>query len=251
MKCPHGILLVGLVLGISAVSAGEQTTKAAWTKLVGNFAERAAFTYVENDASLPNVFIYGDSISIGYTPEVRAALAGKANVYRIHLNGGPSGSVIGKLDTMESTMRDPALADAWGFAWDVIHINVGLHDLKYVNDQNKLDVEKGKQVASIGEYQVNLRRIIARLQEAAPDAKLIFALTTKVPAESNGRHENGELAYNAAALEVLKRHPEIAVNDLRTASLPWEQLGNVHFKPDGIAAQAEHVAGVIAGHLPR
>lgn len=250
MKCLHGIFLVGFVLGITAVNAGEQTAKAAWTKLVGKFAERAAFAHIENDASLPNVFIYGDSISIGYTPEVRAALADKANVYRVHVNGGDSASVLGKIDTMESTMRDPGLADGWDFVWDVIHLNVGLHDLKYLNDQNKLDLENGKQVSSIGEYQANLRRIIARLKRTAPDAKLIFALTTKVPPDSNGRHENSELAYNAAALEVLKGYPEIAVNDLRTASLPWEQPGNVHFKPDGITAQAEHVANVIATHLP-
>lgn len=250
MKYPHGALLVGLVLGISAINAGEQTAKSAWTQLVGNQAERPMYAYVEPQPELPKVLIYGDSISIGYTVGVREALAGRANVYRIHRNGGSSVGVIPILEQLESTMRDPALTDAWDFAWDVIHLNVGLHDLKYVNDQNKLDLENGKQIASIAEYQANLRRIVAHLQQVAPDAKLIFALTTKVPAESNGRHENGELAYNAAALEVLKRHPEIAVNDLRTASLPWEQPGNVHFKPDGIAAQAEHVAKVIQAHLP-
>lgn len=34
------------------------------------------------DPALPNVLIVGDSISIGYTRAVRAALAGKANVFR-------------------------------------------------------------------------------------------------------------------------------------------------------------------------
>lgn len=251
MKYPHGIWLVGIVLGVSAINAGEQTAKAAWTQLVGNQADRPMYAYVEPQPELPNVLIYGDSISIGYTVGVREALADRANVFRIHRNGGSSAGAITILEQLESTMRAADLQDGWDFAWDVIHLNVGLHDLKYVNDSNKLDLENGKLVATVSEYKANLRRIIAHLQKNAPEAKVIFALTTKVPPGSNGRHENGELAYNAAAMEVLKRYPEIAVNDLRTASLPWEQLGNVHFKPDGIAAQAEHVAQVIAGHLPK
>ncbi|MBT5902041.1 MAG: SGNH/GDSL hydrolase family protein [Opitutaceae bacterium] len=246
MKYPHGFWIIGLALGMSAVSAAEKSAETAWAGLVGDLGERAAFAYVENDATLPNVLIYGDSISIGYTPGVRTALKGRANVYRVHLNGGPSGSFIGKFDTMESTMRAPDMAGHWDFAWDIVHVNVGLHDLKYVNERGKLDLEAGRQVATIAEYQANLRRIIAHLRNAAPKAKLIFALTTKVPPESNGRHENAERAYNDAAMAVLKDFPEIGINDLRTASLPYEQPGNVHFKPAGIAAQAEHVANVIA-----
>ena len=113
------------------------------------------------------------------------------------------------------------------------------------------DLENGEQVASLAEYQANLRRIFAHLKKTAPQAKLIFALTTKVPSDSNGRFENAELAYNVAALAVLKEFPDIAVNDLRTASLPYEQPGNVHFKAAGLSAQAKHVAQVIASHLSK
>lgn len=251
MKYPHGFWIVGLALGMTAANAAEVTAEAAWTELVGNLIERPAFAYVENDAALPNVLIYGDSISIGYTPGVREALEGKANVYRIHLNGGPSESFIGKMNTMESTMRAPRVIGGWDFALDVVQVNVGLHDLKYVSDRGKLDLENGEQVASLAEYQANLRRIFAHLKKTAPQAKLIFALTTKVPSDSNGRFENAELAYNAAALAVLKEFPDIAVNDLRTASLPYEQPGNVHFKAAGLSAQAKHVAQVIASHLSK
>ncbi len=44
-------------------------------------------------------------------------------------------------------MRAVDLEDRWDFEWDVIHINVGLHDLKYVNDREKLDMENGQLVA--------------------------------------------------------------------------------------------------------
>ena len=57
MKYPHGVLLVGLALGISAVNAGEQTAKAAWTQLVGNQAERPMYAFVEPKPELPNVLI--------------------------------------------------------------------------------------------------------------------------------------------------------------------------------------------------
>ncbi|GAB5561273.1 MAG: SGNH/GDSL hydrolase family protein [Synoicihabitans sp.] len=232
------------------LGAAERTAESAWGELVGDSISRAAYAYVESDPALPNVFIYGDSISIGYTPGVREHLTGHANVYRLHLNGGHSASFVSKFKTLDSTMRDPALAGAWDFEWDVIHFNVGLHDLKYLNEANQLDLENGKQVTTIAEYQAHLRRIIDHLKQAAPRAKLIFALTTKVPAGAKGRIENSELAYNAAALAVLEDFPEIAINDLRTASLPYEQPGNVHFKASGLAAQAEHVAKVIKTHLP-
>ena len=39
---------------------------------------------------LPRVLLIGDSISIGYTLEVRKLLAGKANLHRIAENGGPT-----------------------------------------------------------------------------------------------------------------------------------------------------------------
>jgi len=233
-----------------ASSGAAETAEQVWASLTGKLVSRPAFSYVENRPELPNVLIYGDSISIGYTPGVRKALGGQANVYRIHLNGGDSGSFVGKLNDLESAMRAPDLTGRWDFDWDVIHVNVGLHDLKYVNDLGKLDFENGALVATVQQYSANLRRIITHLKKSAPEAKLIFALTTKVPPGSGGRIEEAELSYNAAALAVLADYPEIAVNDLRTASLPFEQAGDVHFKPDGIAAQAAHVAEVITTHLP-
>jgi hypothetical protein len=71
-----------------------ETAQEAWTGLVGKkAAARGAFVFVEIEKGLPNVLIYGDSISIGYTPAVRQALAGTANVVRIHCNGGAGTSI--------------------------------------------------------------------------------------------------------------------------------------------------------------
>ncbi len=244
----HFLVILSFVLTAGAAAAG--TAQEAWNKLAGPPAlKQAAFAYVSHNPQLPNVLIYGDSISIGYTPQLRAALSGQANLYRLHCNGGDASSVIGKMDKMHAVMRDKKLTDPWTFEWDVIQINVGLHDLKYMlND--KLDVKNGKQVASVEQYVANLKEVIAYLKKTAPKARLIFATTTPVPENSNGRVAGDALRYNQAALELLKSHPEIAVNDLYSFTKPnqekwWSAPGNVHFNQEGCTAQGNETARII------
>lgn len=71
-----------------------------------------------DDPKLPRVLLIGDSISIGYTPEVQKLLSGKANVHRIPANGGPTKK---GLENLKAWLGDGK--------WDVIHFNWGLHDL--------------------------------------------------------------------------------------------------------------------------
>jgi hypothetical protein len=201
------------------------------------------------DPSLPNVFIYGDSISIHYTPYVRKDLAGKANVYRLYANGGTSSALIERMETMEKTMTDPALENPWDFQWDVIHFNVGLHDIKYMKD-GQFDLENGRQMTSPEQYEKNLNAIIAYLHKMAPGATLVFATTTPVPEGSPGRVLGDEVIYNEIALKVLKQHPEVVIDDLYGLTLPyhqewWEAPGNVHYSATGRAEQAKQVAAVI------
>lgn len=247
-----------MVAVICAVCAGctvfgaesESRSVDTWYKLVDKgFKKSPAFAYVENNPDLPNVLIYGDSISIGYTPRVRADLEGRANVYRICRNGGPSGSFIGKMTVMHDAMRDQRLDAPWTHEWDVIHFNVGLHDLKFVY-QGKLDKENGRQVSSLKVYQKNLRNIVAYLKKIAPDATLIFATTTPVPEGEPGRFAGDAQKYNDAALEVLRDFPEIVINDLFTFTKPnqsewWTKPGDVHYLEAGKNAQGDEVARII------
>jgi hypothetical protein len=78
---------------------------------------------IEDVAGLPRVLLIGDSISIGYTLDVREMLKGKANVHRIPTNGGPTTN---GLKSIKAWLGDSK--------WDVIHFNWGLHDLKYIQD---------------------------------------------------------------------------------------------------------------------
>jgi hypothetical protein len=126
---------------------------------------------------------------------------------------------------------------------------VGLHDLKYIKDR-KLDKANGKQVSSIEQYQANLLNIIGYLKALAPQAKLIFATTTPVPADARGRVKGDAKIYNQAAFKVLADFPEIQVNDLYQLTKPnqtswWIKPGDVHYNSLGTKAQGEQVSRVI------
>ncbi len=237
----------------NALFKGCEACRQAWRNL-GRFAsERYQFRYIEPVEGLPNVFIYGDSISIGYTEYVRASLEGKASVYRLHENGGSSHDFIQKMETLRKAMFQPDLLQGWDFIWDVIHFNVGLHDLKYVVN-GKLDKEHGKQVSSLETYGDNLRSIITYLKSNYPEAKLIFATTTPVPEGELGRFAGDAKRYNRVAMKVLKEHKDIVINDLYKFSLPVLENyavrpGNVHFKPEGSRLQGIRVAEIIAREL--
>lgn len=227
-----------------------KTAEQAWHELVGSTPRKqGVFKYVQRDPALPNVLIYGDSISIGYTQPVREQLAGKANVFRLFRNGMESGRFIPLMQQMHNRMRNPQLVDPWSFDWDVIHFNVGLHDVKYSRN-GQLDKKSGKQVTSVDDYAKNLEAIIAYLKQFAPDAKLIFATTTPVPKGANGRFAGDAVKYNKVALSVLKLHPEIAINDLYSLCKPnqekwWSKPADVHYNGKARHKQGAVVAKVI------
>lgn len=232
-------------------SYDEVATKEAW-ETIANKGE--AFKFISPNKKLPNVLIYGDSISIGYTPTVRKELNGKANVFRIQKNGGSSDTFIPKMEKMKTTMFQPHLKGGWDFNWDVIHFNVGLHDLKYLKD-GKLNIENGKQVSSIETYKANLHEICKYLRKEYPKAKLIFATTTAVPNEgADGRIAGDSVKYNKAAREVLENYPSIQINDLYAFTKPNEKdwfikARNVHYNTTGKREQGKQVIKVIAENL--
>jgi len=72
------------------------------------------------NATLPNVLIIGDSVSIGYTKPVMELLKGKANVQRVPVNCGNTKTALTGLDKWLGDIH-----------WDIISFNWGLHDLCY------------------------------------------------------------------------------------------------------------------------
>jgi len=196
---------------------------------------------------LPNVLLLGDSISIGYTLQVRELLKGKANVYRpLRRNGKPDNcfTVANGITNLTNWIGTQT--------WSVIHFNFGLHDLKYLDGSGKLDRVHGKQVTLINEYQENLEKLLPLLQKTG--AKLIFATTTTVPTNELGRIAGDEVTFNAAAVAVMMKHG-VAIDDLHalTATFPPELFklpANVHYSDTGYARLAHQVAESILKMLP-
>ncbi len=227
----------------------DEKCRLAWDSLCGDMAGKKPFEYVSPKEGIQNVLLYGDSISIGYTITVRNELLNKVNVFRLFRNGGSSNDFIPNIEKMRKAMFQPYLEEGWDFEWDLIHFNVGLHDLKYVV-KGQLDKINGKQVSSVSKYKENLKSICDYLIQTYPKAILVFATTTPVPDGEPGRYEGDELKYNAAALKVIADYPQIKINDLYSFVKPnfakWEiKPGNVHYNTTGQQEQGKEVARVI------
>lgn len=201
-----------------------------------------AFEKIVDDPALPRVLLIGDSISIGYTVDVRELLKGKANVHRIPVNGGPTTNGLKNIDDW--------LGDS---KWDVIHFNWGLHDLKYMNDKGQLaNVNDGHQQVPLEEYEENLSKLVARLEKTG--AKLIWRNTTPVPEGSQGRVPGDEVKYNAVAAKIMK-DKGIPTDDQYAFVKPrMDELmlkANVHFTKEGYRALAGQAVAAIEAALAR
>jgi len=202
-----------------------------------------------DDASLPRVLIIGDSISMGYTPAVRAIFTDRIHVHRPDVNCGAS--YIGQRDV-----------EKWlaGRKWDVIHFNFGLHDLRYCfgGDRAKLsdesgrfpDAQSGAPRTTLAEYEKNLRKIVEVLQ--ASGARLIWASTTPVGEYYRGYDPAQVPQYNAVAERVMRENG-IPVNDLNgmvaqdRAALQGPD--HIHCTVMGSQRLAEQVAAAIEKQL--
>jgi acyl-CoA thioesterase-1 len=199
---------------------------------------KAAVAPVKDAPGLPRVLLIGDSISIGYTLQVRALLAGRANLHRIPVNGGATEVGLAKIDSWLGKGK-----------WDVIHFNFGLHDAKYTSPT--------EQRASREVYIKHLKTLIDRMK--ATGARLIFATTTPVPEMLQYGKATGNRVFdsipdrNALACELMRKNG-VAINDLHTliAQSP-PGLGrehDVHYTPEGYAVLAKAVAASIETQLP-
>ncbi len=196
---------------------------------------RLAVQPIKDVPGLPRVLLIGDSISIGYTLQVRALLKGKANVHRIPGNGGAT-------EVGLAHMKD-WLGDG---KWDVIHFNFGLHDAKFASETTHR--------ASREEYVENLRKLVTQMK--ATGAKLIFATTTPVPKDGNltpTRRFDSIPARNELAVKMMKESG-VAIDDLYAVVLKVQakvgRSNDVHFEAAGYELIAKAVAASIEAQLP-
>ena len=174
--------------------------------------------------NLPKVLVIGDSISMNYHEAAKSALAGAVDYKRIPTNG--SSTVFGLQNIDKWLGPKPT--------WDVIQFNHGLHDLKtpYLPESKSW----GPPMVSLEDYKTNLEKEISILKKTG--ARLIWCTTTPVPNDNQSaasRKKGACLDYNAAAREVLQRHPQILITDLHATVTQspvfdkWRAGNDVHF----------------------
>jgi hypothetical protein len=228
----HGLMLLKVILSLTTVGS-----------ITSARAQSRAMDPVIDDPLLPRVLLIGDSISIGYTANVREMLQGVANVHRPLTNCGPTTKGVKELEAW--------LGDR---PWDVIHFNFGLHDLKYMSPDggNLADpkAEGSHQQVSIDAYKANIEKMVARLKLTG--AELIWRNTTPVPEGARGRVPGDSAKYNAAVLPVMASNG-IPVDDMFAyASAKISEIqrkADVHFTAEGSRFLAENVTGVIKAAL--
>lgn len=204
-----------------------------------------------DDPKLPRVLVIGDSISMNYDNAARVTLKGIANYHR---NEGNS----------MSTAHGVVNTELWlgnyqekGLHWDVIQFNHGLHDLKQTYDA-KTDTF-GAYSVPLEDYKKNLEKQIAILKKTG--AQLIWCSTTPIPNDNKSqyaRRKGANKEFNDAALEVMKRHPEILINDLAKVveQSPvfdkWRTTNDVHFyKPEEQILLGKSVAAAVKQALAK
>lgn len=194
--------------------------------------------------SLPTVVLLGDSIRMNYQNTVTQALEGTANVWTPTDNCGHTAYTLANLDRWLEGQENV----------QVIHINVGLHDL-YLN------AKTGMPRHTLDTYEANLRGIFAKLKQLS-HAKVIFALTTVVDEKRQPKsgykrvvRRNADVdIYNAKARAIAKEFG-IAVNDLNAFMKKAEPekiltSDGIHLSPEGCKLMGAEVARVIREHLP-
>lgn len=192
----------------------------------------------EVDASLPNVLILGDSISIGYTPVVAGRSRGCANVYRPSANCGSS-----------QVYREHIQEWLGGRTWDLIHFNCGLHD---INRRNNIAYNReGERRVTLEKYTHNLSVILTSMKNAA--SAVVWASSTPVPLEAAGRTPADILLYNREAEKIMEE-AGVEMNDLYSFILPHTPechpaLNNVHYTDEGYELLGMQVANKIRHNL--
>lgn len=195
---------------------------------------------------MKHVLLIGDSIRMGYGPEVRALLADAAMVEEPGENCRFTTNTLCFLNTWAEQLTE---APAEGI--DLVHWNNGLWDVcHFAGDLLPL--------VPAEEYRVNLHRIAARLRALFPKARTLFSLTTPVDENSTKfqrgvpMRTNAEIAaYNEIARQAMGEEgiPVNPLNEYAAALSNALHIDWVHYTPEGYRLLAENVAAFIRKYL--
>lgn len=192
------------------------------------------------------IMIIGDSMSLGYTPFVRNALADRAIVVHNPGNAQHTGTGLSKLHDWLGDEK-----------WDIIQFNWGLWDLCYRSpnstETGQKDKINGAIEFTIDEYKSNLELLVKKL--LVTRARLIFVTTTYVPDGEPGRFVGDDIKYNSAALEIMKKY-DIPVNNIYKASKKIHAKeglasNDVHYTEKGYKLLADKISTFLSKEIKR
>ena len=189
---------------------------------------------------MKNILLIGDSIRMGYDKTVKKTLEGKANVAFPDENCRFAAYVLRYIHEYATLLN--------GGEVDILHWNAGLWDCLHLfgeEPHTPLDV-----------YAYYIERICIRIKHLFPNAKVIFATSTKVLSErmdDNFKRYNEEIEeYNRAAVAIVKKYG-FAINDLYAVSVRLDESAHsdaVHYyTPSGTEAFANQVLSCIVPML--
>ena len=190
---------------------------------------------------MKNVLLIGDSIRIGYDKSVKSSLEGIANVVFPEDNCKFASYLLRFLHEYKNKLLPDQDVD-------VLHWNAGLWDCLRLFGEDVL--------TPLDVYAYYIDRLCIRIKKLYPNAKVIFATSTRVLSEKMGvnfKRYNEEIeAYNAAAVEVVKKYG-FTINDLYAVSttLPEEAHSDpVHYyTPMGTEAFTNQVLSYVCDAL--
>lgn len=189
---------------------------------------------------MKNVLLIGDSIRRGYDKSVKKTLEGMANVIFPEENCRFASYLLRYFHCYFDGIPGDEI--------DVIHWNTGLWDCLRLFEEEPhtpLDV-----------YAYYIERICIRIKKLCPNAKVIFATSTKVISEKiniNAKRYNAEIEkYNEVAIDVVKKHG-FEINDLYalSADLPEEAHSDAvhYYTPLGTEAFTKQVLSFVVPAL--
>ena len=189
---------------------------------------------------MKNVLLIGDSIRRGYDKSVKKTLEGRANVIFPEENCRFASYVLRHFHEYLNEVKGEDI--------DVVHWNAGLWDCLRLfgeDPQTPIDI-----------YAYYIERICVRIKKICPDARVIFATSTRVISEKMNkdfkRYNEDIEKYNEVAVDIVKKYG-FKINDLYalSATLPEEAHSDAvhYYTPAGTEALTNQVLSCIVPEL--
>ena len=207
-----------------------------------------------NKTALPQLLVVGDSISIGYAPQLAAALSGVFEAQHDPVNAGNAAK---GAQCASSWVGNGSDGSAHPQPWDLVTFNFGLHSL---------DFPATAETESLANYTAHVRAAAVAVRARA--RRVLWIDTTPVPlrvTSGPGRRNRDVLAYNAAAGALMAElgiascsaYGAVAAvcpdtsgaPDHTYESCPLQTPGGVHF-PGHYDVIVAALATCITGHAP-